>query len=55
MKAFFILMLFALNMVYFNHAMATSNIEETMICNEEGESGKDKGADEEKDPEDDCE
>ncbi|MCW8901885.1 MAG: hypothetical protein OQK75_03340 [Gammaproteobacteria bacterium] len=63
MRKVFILMLFALNMVYFNHAIASSNIDQSVIYNEEGkpEEGKDggkkdgkKGGDK-KNPEEDCE
>jgi len=57
MSKFFILMLFALNLVSFNHAMASSHLDQTVIFNDTGspEEGKDKGEDEEKNPEDDCE
>jgi len=54
MRKFFILMLFALNMVSFNHAMATSNLDSSVIFND-AEEGKDKGKDEKKNPEEDCE
>lgn len=53
MKKFFILMLFALNLVYFNHAMALSNTDQTVIFNDEGKPDGEK--DGEKNPEDDCE
>jgi len=57
MSKFFILMLFALNLVSFNHAMASSHLDQTVIFNDTGspEEDKDKGEDEEKNPEDDCE
>ena len=54
MRKFFILMLFALNLVSFNHAMASSHLDQTVIFND-AEEGEDKGQDEEKNPEDDCE
>jgi len=58
MRKFFILMLFALNLVSFNHAMASSHLDQSVIFNdadtEDGKGGKD-GKDEEKNPEDDCE
>ncbi len=56
MSKFFILMLFSLNLVSFNHAMASSHLDQTVIFNDTGspEEGKDKGEDEEKNPEDDC-
>ena len=46
MRKFFILMLFALNLVYFHQAMASSQIDQTIIFYaEEGkpDEGKDKG------------
>ena len=46
MSKFFIFLLFALNLVYFNHAMATSCIEQTVVYNEEGKP--DDGKDDEK-------
>ena len=58
MRKFFILMLFALSLVSFNHAMASSNLDQSVIFNDEPapEDGKDKGKDEEKSPdEEDCE
>ena len=61
MRKFFILMLFAMNMVYFNQAMASSPIDQTIIFNEDGKAdeGKDGdkgGKDGEKSPdEEDCE
>jgi len=58
MRKVFILMLFVLNLVYFNHAMALSHIDQTVIANDEGkpDEGKpDDGKDGEKtNPEDDC-
>ena len=58
MNKIFIVMLFALNMVYFNQAMASSQIDQSIIFNEEGKADgeKDDGKkDEEKNPEEDCE
>jgi len=57
MRSFFILVLLALNLVYFNHAMALSNLDQTVIFNDDGKSdeGKDDGKDGEKNPEEDCE
>ncbi len=57
MSKFFILMLFALNLVSFNHAMASSHLDQTIIFNdaEKPDDGKGEGEDEEKNPEDDCE
>lgn len=62
MRKFFILMLFAMNMVYFNQAMASSPIDQTIIFNEEGGTTDEKkdgdkgGKDGEKSPdEEDCE
>lgn len=59
MRKVFILMLFALNMAYFNNAIASSNIDQCVIYNEEGESeeGTDGGKkkDGEKNPEEECE
>ena len=62
MRKVFILMLFVLNLVYFNHAMALSHIDQTVIANDEGkpdeskpdESKPDGDKGEEKNPEDDC-
>ena len=52
-------MLFALNMVYFNHAMASSHLDQSIIFNDAGtpEGGNDDkdGKDEETNPEEDCE
>ena len=50
MRKFFILMLFALNMVYFQSAMASSPIDQTIIFYAEGEKtgeGEDGDAKEE--------
>ena len=48
-------MLFALNLVSFNQAMASSHLDQMVIFND-AEEGKDKGKDEEKSPdEEDCE
>ena len=62
MNKIFIVMLFALNMVYFNQAMASSQIDQSVIFNEEGtadgENGdgkKDGKKDGEENPEEDCE
>ena len=53
MRMGFILMLFALNLVCFNHAMALSHTDQSIIFNDE--SKPDGGKDEEKkNPEDDC-
>jgi len=55
MRKFFILMLFALNLVSFNHAMASSNLDQSVIFND-AEKGKDKDKGGEKSPdEEDCE
>ena len=53
MRKFFILMLFALNLVSFNHAMASSDLDRTIIFNDAEKP--DDGKDEEADPEEDCE
>lgn len=53
MRKIFILILFALNLVYFNQAMALSHIEQNVIFNDEGKPADD-GKDKEKNPEDDC-
>lgn len=58
MKKIFILMLFALNIVYFNQAMASSQIDQSIIFNEEGKVDGEKGdgkKDGEENPEEDCE
>lgn len=58
MNKIFIVMLFALNMVYFNQAMASSQIDQSIIFNEEGKADGEKGdgkKDGEEDPEEDCE
>ena len=59
MNKIFILMLFALNMVYFNQAMASPQIDQGVIFNEEGKAEGEKGdgkKDGEKSPdEEDCE
>ena len=58
MRKFFILMLFALNLVSFNQAMASSNLDQNIIFNDANgtEEGKDKGKGEGTSPEeDDCE
>lgn len=60
MRKFFILMLFALNLVYFNQAMAlsSSHIDQSIIFNEDGKSGDKKDGDKkdgEKNPEENCE
>ena len=58
MNKIFIVMLFALNMVYFNQAMASSQIDQGIIFNEEGKAEGDKGdgkKDGEENPEEDCE
>ena len=56
MSKFFIFLLFALNLVSFNHAMASSCIDQTIVYNEEGKpdgeggdksEGEDEGAKEE--------
>jgi len=53
MSKFFILMLFALNLVSFNHAMASSHLDQTIIFNDAEKPDDGKG--EEENPEDDCE
>ena len=58
MRKFFILMLFALSLVSFNQAVASSNLDQNIIFNDAdgAEEGKDKGKGEEKSPdEEDCE
>lgn len=58
MKKIFILMLFALNMVYFSQAMASSPIDQSVIFNEEGKADGENGdskKDGEENPEEDCE
>ena len=55
MRKFFILMLFALNMVYFHQAMASSQIDQTVIFYEEEGKPDDGKKDGEKNPEEDCE
>lgn len=45
MRKIFILMLFALNMVYFHQAMASSQIDQTIIFYEEDKPDGDKGGD----------
>ncbi len=55
MSKFFILMLFALNLVSFNHAMASSHLDQTIIFNDAEKPDDGKGEGEEKNPEDDCE
>lgn len=53
MRKFFILMLFALNLVSFNHAMASSHLDQSVVFNDADTT--EDGKDEEKNPEDDCE
>ena len=55
MSKFFILMLFALNLVCFNHAMASSHFDQTVIFNDAEKPDDGEGEGEEKNPEDDCE
>ncbi|MFK5913124.1 MAG: hypothetical protein QM484_02020 [Woeseiaceae bacterium] len=59
MRNFFIFMLFAFNLVSFNQVIASPNLDQIMICNEEAESGNastdDTNEGDEKNPEDDCE
>ena len=60
MRKVFILMLFALNMVYFHQAMAASPIDQTIVFYEEGkpDGGKkdgDKKGEDEGATEEDCE
>ena len=58
MRKFYILMLFALNLVSFNQVMASSTLDQNIIFNDadSAEQGKDKGKDEGTSPEeDDCE
>lgn len=58
MNKLFIIFLFVFNMVYFNQALASLQVDQGVIYNEETtpEEGKDEeGKDEEKDPEDECE
>lgn len=52
MRKVFILMLLALNLVCFNHAMALSDIEQSIVLNDEGKPSSDE--DKEENPEDDC-
>ena len=54
MSKFFILMLFVLSLVSFNHAVASSHLDQTIIFND-AEKPDDGKEGEEKDPEDDCE
>lgn len=54
MRKTFILMLFVMNLVYFNQAMALSHFEQTIIFNDEGNPEGDKD-EKKKNPEDDCE
>ena len=56
MKKIFILMLFALNMVYVHQAMAASAIDQSVIFYEGEKPDEGKGKDgKEKNPEEDCE
>lgn len=60
MSKYFILILFAFNLVSFNQVMASPNLEQNMIFNDdtktdEGKDGtKDGTKGDEKNPEDDC-
>lgn len=54
MRKIFILMLFVLNLVSLNHVMAITNIDQTMIFNDEEKSEEEEKG-EEKNPEDECE
>ena len=53
MSKFFIVMLFVFNLVCLNQAVATTQIDQGVIYNEE--SAPEDGKDEEKNPEDECE
>lgn len=53
MRKIFILMLFVLNLVSLNHVMAVTNIDQSMIFNEEEKSDEENGK--ETNPEDECE
>lgn len=53
MSKFFIIILLAFNMVYFNQLLASTQIDQCVIYNED--TTPEEGKDEEKNPEDECE
>ena len=61
MSKFFILILFAINLVCFNQVMASPNLDQNVIFNEDTKTGEGKDGTkggtkgDEKNPEDDCE
>ena len=55
MNKLFIIFLFVFNMVYFNQALASLQVDQGVIYNEETTPEEGKDEEKEKDPEDECE